>query len=305
MNLYQASPGKFHEEVIALDLPFLIPLPTGKALPVSISLGKSIVETTYQLFVSIVHGKSLTEHITFPIRIKRYDTLSTFGAFQVPISNTVSSSDHIVVLDYSIPTSSIGPTDDIIAYIVVHGNPDWKSKSKKVKIQRITMSVVEVVTFNHEGDEKIERRRKVSKVVDNVESKIPEEGYSSILALQFPQLDLRDKDGLVYKERPDIPLCVRNGCSTECSLYKIEYLLIIKARLQHAKDIEIEQPFTITPFDHATCMSFMKSISDSVNFAGLAASQYTAPQPRIHYANDASSMWQFGASKSGGQLLIS
>jgi len=285
--LFQVSAGKSLEDVIALDLPFILTLPTNRPMPGSISLGKSTVETCYQLFVSLIYGKQqLSHHIAFPVRIKRYDTLSTFGAFRVPTVKSVTSADHLVTVDYSTPISSFGPGDNVMAYIKVSPNPDW-TKAKKVKLQRITMQIIELITFNHEGDEPVERRRRLCKTAKQLDLKLPENGYLCELTLDFPSLDLRDKDGVISKERQEIPLISRNGFSTTASLYKIEYLLVIKARFAHSKDIEIEQLITVTPFDHATCMSFMKNISDSVEYANRT-DRNAIPGPRVYKPNDTS-----------------
>lgn len=268
-------------------------------VPPSICIGKSMVETTYQLYVSIVYGKQQSIHnAPFPVRIKRYDTLSTFGAFRVPIVKSQRSTDHYVTLDYSIPGSSFGPTDSINAFIRVSPNPDWLSKSKKVKLQRVTMQVVEVITFNQDSEESIEKQRQVCKTSQQFDSKLGELGCTCDLSLEFPAVDLSDKEGIVGKERLEIPLVSRNGGTTTASLYKIEYYLVVKARLSHSKDIEIRHPIVITPFNHATCMSFMKSISEAVDFANISDKQVTM-RPRVYFAKDPNSLWQLAKVTQG------
>lgn len=286
--IFQVSAGKFHEECIGMDLPFVLSLPTNKPLPASISLSKGTMETSYQLFISITYGKQQSHHVPFPIRIKRYDTLSTFGAFRVPIVKSVNSADHIVTLDYCLPCSSFGPTDSIMAYIKMIPNPDWPSKSKKVKLSKVTMQVVEVITFNHNGEEPVIRRKKLAKTsTDLLDLRLADEWFNSELTLDFPLADLQEKEGLIPKERQEIPISSKNGFTTTSSLYKVDYVIIIKARLSHCKDIEIEQPITINPFDHASCMSFMKCISDSVEYSNKSSHDYT-PRPRLYRAGDVS-----------------
>lgn len=302
LKLFQVSAGRAHDEVVALDLPFILTLPVNRPLPASICLGKSLVETTYQLFVSIVHGRQQqTHHVGYPVRLKRYDTLSTFGAFRVPIVSSVPSQDHLVGLDYSIPISAFGPGDRVTAYVKVYPNLDWAAKSRKVKVQRLTLQVVELITFNPETDEPVEKRRRLCKAVHQLDMKLPDKGYQCELSIDFPQLDFRDRDGLVHKERQDIPLASRNGFTTAGALYNIEYLLVLKARFSHCKDIEIEQPISVTQFDHATCMSFMKAISDAVDHANRT-DRSLMPSPRVYRSADALAMgWNLkGKAAPGG-----
>lgn len=312
--------GKSHD-LIGMDLPFVLPLPTNRTLPASISLGKgtAAVQTTYQLFVSIMHGGSsgttsssassgtnaLTYHIPFPVRIKRYDTLSTFGAYRVPIVLNVSSADHLVTIDFSSPTSSFGPGDLIVAYLSIRPNPDWP-KSRKIKLQRLTMQIVEIVQFDMGSgsgdDEPLVRRRRLAKCAKQLDLKLLQtEPYSCDMSLELPNADLFDKGGpvaIVPKARQDVPLvCCRNGFTTTAALYQVKYVLIIKARFSHCKDVTIEQPITVTPFDHVTCMSFMKSIADAVNQVNRA-DKHTTPPPKLYRSSDQSDLWLMGRMPS-------
>lgn len=308
LKLFQVSAGRTHDELMALDLPFILSLPTNRPLPASICLGKSMVETAYQLFVSVVYGRQQqTHHVGCPIRLKRYDTLSTFGAFRVPIVNSVSSHDHLVGIDYSIPLSAFGPGDRVTAYVKVYPNLDFAGNNrarKKIKIQRLTMQVLEIINFNHDSEEPIDKRRKLCKATNQLDMKLPDKGYQCELSMDFPSQDFRDKDGLVQKERQDIPLMSRNGFTTSAALYSVEYMLVIKARFSHCKDIEIEQPISVTQFDHATCMSFMKAISEDVEYSNKT-DHTLMPAPKFYKPSDysqnmVSNLWNFNSNSNGG-----
>lgn len=295
IRLFQVSAGRNHDDVLALDLPFILSLPTNRPIPPSISIGKSVVETSYQLFVSIIYGKQQEYHAGFPIRIKRYDTLSMFGAYKIPIVNSVSSSDHVVGFDYSIPISSYGPGDSMVAFLKIFPNLDWISKAKKVKLQRLSMQVIEIIIFNHEGDEPVEKRKKLSSVAKQVDVRLPEEGYQCEMTMDFPTLDSRDKYGLVPKVRQDIPSITSSGFTTASALYSVSYLLRFKAKFTHCKDIEVEQPITVTPFNHATSMSFIRSINEAVNYSN-SVDRTKVPPPKIYKSSD-SPLWLGGKSK--------
>lgn len=347
-----------YDNVLGLDLDFVLPLPVTKHLPSSISLPKRTVETSYQLFVSVVHGKSLqTSHHPFPIRLKRYDKLSTFGQFHVPLKGTVVSPDHLVDFEYSIPQSSFGPRDSIVSYVKISPNLDLYSKSRKIKLNKLSVQVVEVITYNvsdissteksedfsmdpsnKRGTVKkrllpsnskdsvdstnylnseisnsastlantpittvssvmssnassstspptntgpIERRRKLCKATNTLDLKLPESGYRCEITMDFPFPDLREPKnhpGAVVPfstTRPtlvDVPLpCMATGFTTSAPLYRIDYLLVFKAKFSHSKDILIEQPITVTPYDHVMCVSLMKSIKEAVDDANKLA----------------------------------
>ncbi|ANB15363.1 hypothetical protein AWJ20_2990 [Sugiyamaella lignohabitans] len=290
-SIFKVSAGRSYEEVLALDLPFIISLPIQKNLPASISVSKgltsAIVETTYRLYVSISYGKQLSvHHQSFPIRIKPYHTLTIFGSFHIPVSKTVRSSDHLVTLDYSVNHTALGPGDTIMAVVKVSPNPDW-AKSRKVKLVRLTMQIQEVITFSHEGDEPVEKRSKICKVSKQLDMKLPESGHLEELFLEYqPIQENVDKNGLVPKERQDVPNISRYGFTTSSALYQIDYLLVIKARFTHAKDIEVEQPIVACPFDNATSMSFTASISEAVKYANRA-NRSAVPSSRIYKPTDA------------------
>lgn len=352
-----------YDPVLGLDLNFVLPLPVTKHLPSSISLHKRTVETSYQLFVSVIHGKSTlqTTHYPFPIRLKRYDKLSTFGQFHVPLKGNVVSPDHLVEFEYSIPQSSFGPRDSIVSYVKISPNLDLYSKSRKIKLNKLSVQVVEVITYNvsdlssntsqslgptqsndstngasspntkkiTKKDGKgsllpsaskdssdttvvtvnnsfyhlnletsnsnsnppssntgpIERRRKLCKATNTLDCKLPENGYRCEITMDFPSQDLREpKDhpgGVIpftssthpaTNSKVDIPLsCISTGFTTSAPLYRVEYLLVFKAKFSHSKDILIEQPITVTPFEHVMCVSLMKSIKDAVDDANKLA----------------------------------
>lgn len=342
-----------YDQVLGLDLDFVLPLPVTKHLPSSISLPKRSVETTYQLFVTVVYNKNLqTAHYPFPVRIKRYDKLSTFGQFHVPLKGNVVSADHLVEFEYSIPQSSFGPRDSIVSYVKITPNLDLYPKARKIKLNKLSVQVVESVTYNitdnnqppttldeppKSPDKKgsspkkrpgitsnnsfhsallpstskdstesnppptpvatinnfayipnpdsnnsnnnssntgpIERRRKLCKASNTLDLKLPETGYRCEITMDFPSRDLREPKshpgGVVpCINRADVPFpCYSTGFTTSAPLYRVDYLLVFKAKFSHSKDILIEQPITVTPYEHVMCVSLMKSIKDAVDEA--------------------------------------
>lgn len=298
--LYKAPDGMKHEEVLGMDLPFRLPLPTTNMLPGSISLNKKSVETSYQLFVSVQHGKQpQVIHEGFPVRIKRYDKLSMFRQFSIPVRGNVISPDHLVEFEYYIYQTSFGPRDSITSLVKILPNLDLHAKSKKVKLQKLSLQVVESITFNAEGGEPVEKRRKLCKATNTLDMKLSENGYRCEIIMDFPFAELRDKDGVVPQMRDDIPLVAYNGFTTATPLYKIEYFLVFKAKFSHCKDIAIEQPITVTPFDHVMCSSLMKSIKESVDEVDILDKNARMPAAKLYRPHDANTYMLFGVQRTG------
>lgn len=299
MHLFQTTAGRKYEELLGMDLAFQLPLPVTDMLPGSISLNKRSVETSYQLFVSVQLGKQLQPiHEGFPVRIKRYDMLSTFGKYHIPLRGGIVSPDHLVQFEYSIPQSSFGPRDSITTFVKVAPNLDLPSKSRKVKLQRLSLQVMEAVTYNNEGDDPVEKRRRLCKATKQLDLKLADGGYKCEITMDFPFCEMRDKDGVVPQLKPDIPFAACNGFTTSAPLYKISYFLVFKAKFSHCKDISIEQPIIVTAFDHVMCNSLMKSIKESVDEANVADKRPTFV-PKVYRPHDANSYMLFGVQRVG------
>src|SRR5947199_3343724 len=148
------------------------------------------------------------------------------------------------------------------------------NKAKRVTIQKITISIEEEITYNHEGDEPTKKVNRLAKQTQTVGVKMPEAGYFTNLGLVFPAKDLRDSDGILPRGKAAFPMYSVSGFTTTGSLYKIEYFLVVKVRLPllkkekkiptykpnadqtflqahmtSAKDIVLRQPIVVCPFD--------------------------------------------------------
>lgn len=242
MLLFRCQAGREFEEIIAMDLPFVIFIPFGRGgqetarrvPPASLQLPRRTAETFYELVVTIGFSHAEQKRYTFPIPIARYDTLSTFGMYNRPES-AERVTDHLVTLGISLPRWSYGPLDPVSVYIKLSPNPDWLSKAKRVTIQKLTIGIEEEVIFNHEGDEPQRKNRTLTKKAENVGIKLPESGYFTNLGLVFPSVDLRDQDGILPRSRPDFPMYAIAGFTTTAGLYKVEYYLTVKVGVRIRK----------------------------------------------------------------------
>lgn len=266
MRLFQCSPGKPYESVLAMDLPFVLFIPFARAgddivkvPPASLQLPSRVAETYYELVVSVQQGHAELKKYPFPVPLCRYDTLSTFGMYNRPESQE-RVSDHVVTLGTSLSRWSFGPGDPVEIFVRLTPNPDWMSKARKVSISRIVATIEEQITYNPEGDEPTTKVNKLIQKKEVVGQKLPDKGYMTTINLQFPAKELHDSDGFLMRGKPGFPLHAIAGFTTTATLYKIEYFVSVKAHLSSCKDIQVRQKIIISPFDHQTCMDEMEAI---------------------------------------------
>lgn len=239
MLLFRCPAGKEYEEIMSMDLPFVIFIPFGRGAqetarrvpPASLQLTKRSAETYYEMVVLLQQGHAEQRKYAFPVPIARYDTLSTFGMYNKP-ENGEARSDSLVTLGISLPRWSYGPGDPVNIYVKLLPNLDWMSRAKKVTIQKLTYGINEEVTYNHEGDEP---QRKIKSVgprrQEIVGIKMPEAGYFTNLGLVFPSKDLRDADGILPRGKAAFPNFCVQSFTTTAGLYKVEYYLTVKVSL--------------------------------------------------------------------------
>jgi Arrestin (or S-antigen), C-terminal domain len=235
MLLYRCQANRQFEEIMYMDLPFVIFIPFGRGgqetarrvPPASLQLPKRTAETYYEMVVMVGYGNGDQKRFAFPVPIARYDTLSTFGMYNRPES-AERVTDHLVTLGISLPRWSYGPLDPITVYVKISPNPDWMNKARKVTIKRIEVGVDEEVIYNHEGDEPQRKTKTLIKKVENVGVKMAEAGFFTNVGLMFPAHDVRDEMGILPRARTAFPTYSVTGFTTTSILYKVEYYLTIK-----------------------------------------------------------------------------
>ncbi|EOA82190.1 hypothetical protein ACJQWK_05470 [Exserohilum turcicum] len=308
MLLYRCAPGREHESILCMDLPFVIFIPYGRGgeevarrvPPASLQLPSRTAETFYELVVTVQQGPQEQKKYPFAVPIQRYDTLSTFGMYNRPES-AERVTDHLVTLGISLPRWSYGPLDPVSVYIKLSPNPDWLNKAKRVTIQKITVGIDEEIIFNHEGDEPTRKVKTLVKTTQAVGVKMPEAGYFTNLGLVFPAKDLRDSAGVIPRGQKEFPMYAVNGFTTTGTLYKIEYYLTVKAQMSSARDILLRQPIVVCPFDHAGCKEEMEAIEQAAKDAAhVAPDNPMLPASTIVRSNDPDGLRALGISIVGG-----
>ncbi|KAL9118977.1 MAG: hypothetical protein Q9187_004471 [Circinaria calcarea] len=307
MLLFRCPAGKESEDVIAMDLPFVLFIPFGRGgeemarrvPPASLQLPSRTAETFYEMVVMVQQGHTEQKKYAFPVPITRYDTLSTFGMYNRPES-AERITDHLVTLGISLPRWSYGPLDPITVYIKLSPNPDWLTKAKKVTIQKITIGIDEEIVYNHEGDEPQRKVKTLAKQTQTVGVKLPEAGYFTNLGLVFPAKDQRDHAGILPRRNPAFPIYSVSGFTTTGSLYKIEYYLTVKAHMTSAKDILLRQPIVVCPLDHAGCKQEMAAIEQAAKDAAhVNADNPMLPAPTIIRMYDYNALHALGMTMVG------
>ncbi|KAK6075150.1 arrestin domain-containing protein [Seiridium cupressi] len=324
--LFRCASGREAENVIAMDLPFVLFIPFGRGgeetnrriPPASLQLASRTAETYYELVVTVQQGASHQNKYAFPIPLQRYDTLSTFGMYNRP-ETKIATADNVVTLGISLPRWSYGPMDPITVYIKIAPNLDWMSKARKVTIQKITLAIEEEITYNPEGDEPTKETNRLHKHVQQVGTKLPEAGYVTNMAVVFPHRDLRDAQGIVRRGQPAFPNYEVPSFTTTSTLYRIEFFLNIKASalvqsyyhfiltafkasMTSAKDITLRQPIVICPMDHQACREEMDAIEQAAKDASsVDPHNPMLPARNIVLANDYNALKTLGLCMVGGQ----
>ncbi|KAL2222236.1 arrestin domain protein [Thermoascus aurantiacus ATCC 26904] len=309
MLLFRCPAGREYEEIISMDLPFVLFIPYGRGgqessrrlPPASLQLPSRTAETYYEMVVTVQQGPAEQRKYAFPVPITRYDTLSTFGMYNRP-ETTEKVTDHLVTLGVSLPRWSYGPLDPVSVYVKLSPNPDWLSKARKVTINKITISIDEEIIFNHEGDEPQRKVKTLTKKTETVGIKLPEQGYLTNLGLVFPAKDLRDSDGILPRGKAAFPMYAVSGFTTTASLYKIEYYITVKAHLTNARDIVVRQPIVVCPLDHAGCKEEMEAIEQAAREAAhVNPDNPMLPLPTIIRSGDPNALKYLGVAIVGNQ----
>ncbi|KAJ5760342.1 hypothetical protein N7520_007498 [Penicillium odoratum] len=314
MLLFRCPAGKEYEEVIAMDLPFVLFIPFGRGgrdptrrvPPASLQLPSRTAETFYEMLVTVQQGHSEQRKYTFPVPIQRYDTLSTFGMYNRPEA-AERVSDHLVTLAISLPRWSYGPLDPVSVYVKLSPNQDWMGKARKVTINKITIGIDEEIIYNHEGDEPQRKVKTLAKKTEHVGVRLPQAGYLMNMGLVFPAKDMRDSEGILPRNRTAFPMYGVNGFTTTGHLYKIEYYLTVRAHLTSARDITIRQPIVVCPLDHAGCKEEMEAIEQAAKDAAhVNPDNPMLPLPSIVRPGDPNALSYIGVAMVANQkkLLI-
>lgn len=275
--IFRPAVGEFSERLLGIDIPVLIPIP--KDIISSGQYQQWNAVTTHSLVVKVSCGDTYNNETNyseaFPIPIKLYDTLPIYRQFNEPIAEVRNSNCKQVLVELSLPVSSIGPKDDIILFVKTMTDPLCNKISKNLRLKFISFQIKEILEC-HEGGLPLMKEHKIyaeTKSFLNEDSVLNTQGVSHQFRLEFPfdneylqmycnknyiDNNLSDSKHVVSTYANDkknrkvvegIPLTHTQGFTTLGRLFSIRYEAIIKVKLVHGKDMEIILPITISPFN--------------------------------------------------------
>lgn len=277
-SVFRPPVGEFAERVLGLDLPVIIPLP--RDITPSGQSSNWSATTSHYLVLRVSCGDSYNnemnfmELFAFPVIL--FDTLPIYRQFNETVSETRISDDNHVEIDLSMPLSSVGPLDDVIALVRLRTNPLSNSNKKNLKLKFLTLQIKEVIEF-HEGGLPARKEKKLhseSKSFSSSDGSLNSLGITHEFRCKFPyendflktftnkktlgyEDDTNDRHYVtsafvgekIEKVHEGVPLTHIQGFTTRGKLYSISYEIIIKAKLSLAKDIVLTTPITVCPFD--------------------------------------------------------
>lgn len=278
VTLFKCRDGKQFDTLTSMCMPFMIPIPFGRGgeevakriPPASIQLPHRVVETKYELVVTVQQGPQEQFKVLFPVPISRFDTISTFGMYNKPehISGKV---DHWLEMLTTLPRWSYGPGDEIMVYINIRPCIEHLGRMRRVVVQKISTSIEETITFNPEGDEPSTRVKVFGKKTTLIGHKMTDVGYMTNVGCHYPTNmdDMAEKKGILKPRNPEFPMHEVNSFTATGTLYKIEFYLNVKAHLENAKDIHLKMPIVVCPMSEKSCKEEMDAIEEAAREASL------------------------------------
>ena len=104
----------------------------------SIALAFVMADILYSHLVATLHqAQAAATRVSVPVKIERFDNLSTWDIFQIPRLLEVVGSDHVAHMSVVLPVTCVGPLDPIMILVNIAPNPDWLSKARKIRVNKI------------------------------------------------------------------------------------------------------------------------------------------------------------------------
>jgi len=278
---YRPPVGEFYEKLFALDIPILVPLP--KDITSSGYFPRWNSQTTHELYVKVNCGISVESEITygqaFPVVIKVYDTLPLYRQYNEPVTETRNNSNNQVLIETTIPHSSVGPTDEFTLTAKIMTNHLNNKLRRNIKLNLVTLQIKEIIEC-HDGGLPPKREYKLftttKEFVEN--NVINTNGISHTFKFKYPgvndylclyggsktaipagnvdpdePLTIQSinlaRDNYIDKLDDGIPLTHTQGFTSIGSFFTVRYEINLKFKFSHAKDLDFRLPLTVCPYD--------------------------------------------------------
>lgn len=271
--VYSPPIGNFYQELLALDIPVVLPIPHDT--PPSGYFDNWGATTVHHLYVKFTGGTSSQSEYSFlesfAIPIKLYDTLPLYRQFNEKVVEPHISSDNQLVVDITLPVSAFGPSDPFAVAIDVRANPSHNKRKRNLELTLLTLQMREVLEC-YDGGLPARKDNKFLSTSVNFGKKLTTEGFRHEFRFPFPH----DNDALVFfrekrrnytnevvsaptalfnknknyqKLAEGVPLTHVQGFTLNGKLYSLRYEITVKVKINHGKDIEVTLPITVSPFD--------------------------------------------------------
>lgn len=297
-----------NDRVISVDIPFTIGIkndigPTAESAKFGL--------TTHKLEVTAISTgtKNNLKTFEFPVVITTYDTLPLYRQFNEPISRVVDSKDTHVMVEYSLPSSAVGPGEDLVINTKISTNPTSKKLIDRVKLKKITIEIVEV--FDCRCDRSFIKEALVTQKTQDYDGLyLGVKGYSNQFSIVFNpnrnnkySLFLKQQDPrlltkpqqshhsnelkplIIEHQQDPIPLTHHQPLTKHSNYFSTYYELRVKCKFSQAKDVEIQQPITIAPFDRVRSIQLLKWILKESEMANEFLKKMERELGKISYDN--------------------
>lgn len=272
--VYSPPVGSFYQELLALDIPVLLPLP--RNIPPSGFFDNWAATTVHYLYVKFTGGtSSQTEYSfleSFAIPIKVYDTLPLYRQFNEKVVEIRLSGDNQLLVTITLPVSAVGPRDPLSVQVEVKANPLHNKRKKNLQLKQLTLQMREVLECFDGGLPPRKENKFVSNTVE-FDRLLTTEGITHIFSFEFPYdndslaffkdstqgnysnevvhsaIALFNKNKIYGKLAEGIPLTHVQGFTLQGQLYSLRYEIAVKVKMIHGKDVETAIPITVSPYD--------------------------------------------------------
>lgn len=189
-------------------------------------------------------------------------------------------------MEVQLPRTSYGPTDRVACTVTLTGNPDWESRVKKVRAEKLSLSLEQIVTYRLQDSAPQTRTKKIAEFkFDFGGMKLIEKPLVQTLGVPFPSNEVRDKSGLVSSN--DSVSASTGLFTTKCKLFSVEFQLTIKATFKGAKDIICTTPIIASQYNLANSKVILENIESAVyEFADVKLVSGLCGEPTIVRKSD-------------------
>lgn len=269
---YAPPIGEFYQELLALDVPVLLPLP--RDITPSAYADNWGATTVHYLYVKFTGGTSAQSEFSFSesfaLPIKVYDTLPLYRQFNEKVVESRLSADNQLVVQISLPVSAVGPQDPFMVQVDVSANPLHNKRRKNLLLKLVTLQMREIMECYDGGLPPKKENKFVSTTVD-LDQMLTTEGISHRFEFEFPLENgsleqynsastignqvvhsataLFNKNKNYTKLADGIPLTHVQGFTLLGKLYSLRYEVTVKVKINHGKDIDLTIPITVSPYD--------------------------------------------------------